>query len=79
MPPRWSCCTSGAGPVRESANLPARSAADRPISMPPSPHVQDGAGVRGYARDYGQRRIELLADRDGLDCVTVIGVHRPSA
>lgn len=68
--------TSPCAPVDELAKWVG---ADRQVSIAPSPHLQEGVGVRGYARDYGTRRIELLATREALDCVALIGVHRPGA
>ena len=67
----------GATPCARVDELARWVGADRQISIAASPHRQESYGARGRARDYGTRRIELLADRDGPDCVTVIGVHRP--
>lgn len=69
----------GTTPCAQVDELAGWIGADRKLSVAPSPHLPQGIGARGYARDYGTRRIELLADRDGPDCVTVIGVHRPAA
>ncbi len=70
----------GAMPCAKLGELARRVGAVRRVTIAPSPHVLEGStGVSGYARDYGSRRIELLAPLEAPECVTLIGVHRPGS